>query len=177
MSYIFIPETIAEAIKVAQEVGEMPVAEPELLIDVTAVTPPAPSPWTVIIRVRLKLPDGTIQTAPAGSVAVTLDHWDIILNIYLRTYGTKDVNANGQVSFTAEGPLYTGVNWIAELCNVYAEHKATGATVSKKLVLDSQIPFGGVFAWPWDPFPYPEAAREWSDPDSESTGFPSGNEW
>ena len=155
----------------------MVVSSPEIVIDVTAVEPEPPvSDWTVNITVMLKLPDGSVEAAPAGSVSVRLRNIEEVTRVVWAVIGTKDVDASGRVSFTGvKGAFYELGRWLHNLYDIKATHKPTGASVEKDLWLDSQIPTGGIWKWPWEPFPYSEAARLWSDPiaGEGSEGWPS----
>lgn len=154
----------------------MVISSPEIVIDVTEIEPGPPGDWTVNITVMLKLPDGSLVTAPAGSVAVRLQDIEEVTRILWTTIGTKDVDASGRVSFTGvTGAYYEAGRWLHNLYEIRATHHETGAMVEKDLWLDSQIPTGGIWKWPWEPFPYSEAARLWENPTAGggNEGWPS----
>lgn len=138
----------------------MPAAGPVMQIDVSGETPAGPAQWTVNITVKLKTATGVI-VAPSGSVDVTLkDLGEVPPNSPVSTIGTKPVDASGKASFTVDGAYYSFGYWYANLYSIFAKHKATGATVEVWVWLDSQLG-DGVLAFPWDPFPTPEASRQW----------------
>jgi ribosomal protein S27AE len=143
----------------------MPTATPELTIDVSGASPAQPSPWLVRVFVKLKMPDGSVKAAPAGSCSVHVEEFNVVTKQVTADFGTKDVDSDGKAEFTLPGAFYIFPAWWAHTYRITGTHKATGRSVQKIIYLDSQIPVTGTWAWPWDPFPYSEEQRKWSDPE------------
>jgi len=142
----------------------VPSASASMVIDLSSVSgPSAPSNWTINVQVNLKLPDGSTKPAPAGSVLVELY---LLPDMILKQQAKVD--SYGRVQFTNVSGAY--YNWMAFLWlptwyNIKATHLDTKKVANKNIKLDSQIPDTGVFKFPWEPFPWSESDRKWSDPE------------
>ncbi|MEM1522265.1 MAG: hypothetical protein QXU69_04525 [Thermofilaceae archaeon] len=147
----------------------MPVANPELVIDLAAASG---SPWDVVVTVKIRDPaTGKVTTAPADSVRVHLFDVDEATGMWtagLTDFGWKNVDANGQARFTGVGGAWWNpltFSWCRNRLRIEAEHKATGKKVSKDIWLDTQwgFPVGQVGVW-WEFPAISDAERKWSDP-------------
>jgi len=144
----------------------MPEAYPTLTIEVAAGEPAPAGTWTIIVTVQLHdVVTGETVIPEAGSVKVELIDLYEVTGREAGIFETKYTDSEGKVIFTGvPGAFYELGAWKRNDYKIRATHMPTGAVAEKIIVLDTQIPVEGRLAWWWEPFPYSERERKYSDP-------------
>ena len=150
----------------------MPQATPTLTIEVAAGEPAPPGTWIIIVSVRIRdVLSGETAIPETGSVKVELIDIEEATGLELGVLDTKYTDDEGKVMFSGVGGAFYMLGfWKPNKIKIRATHIPTGAKAEKVMILDSQIPETGVFKWWWEPFPYSESERTWSDPPANSEG-------